>query len=157
MKNLKSNNINKNKGFTLIELLVVGVILAILVATAVASMSSNIDETKLDKVSNDMAFIASKMMKCGVAKGGNFTNCNITTLRSREYLDTSWGDGTGISPFGGNYTAAVVAGNTNRFTVASTAIPSDAKCLQLSDRWTNQSVVAPTCNSGTFTFTQGTR
>ncbi len=158
IKKLKTFKSPKNaKGFTIVELVIAGVILAIIFATAVASMSSNLDEAKLDEVSNDMSFIASKMLKCGFANGGNFTNCNMSTLRSREYLDTTWGDGTGISPFDGDYTAAVASGNTNRFTVSTTNLPSDPKCLQLQDRFSDQSVVTPTCNSGVFTITQGSR
>jgi prepilin-type N-terminal cleavage/methylation domain-containing protein len=153
----KNININKNKGFTLAELLVVGVILALLAAKLVSAMSSNIDEKKLDDTSEEMTQIATQMYKCGVANGGDYTNCNFTTLRSREYLDAKWGDGQGVNPFKGNYTTAVVSGNTNRFTITSTGIPTDAKCLQMIDRWTKQSIVAPTCSSDAFTFTLGTR
>lgn len=149
MKALKNN-----KGFTLIELLVVMAILAVFAVIAAGKISSKADEQNVSTFIEDFTEINAAMAKCGKIYRNDYTNCDFAELIRLGFLNVAeWGDGTGETPWNGDYSTAVVAGNTARFTISGDGISSDEYGAQLIETFRDSSVAVPTYDNGTSTFT----
>ena len=156
MKNLNQTN---QKGFTLIELLVVLAIFGILGVVLAGEIASKGEEQNVSQFVADINEINAGMVKCGKIYSNDYTNCDIDELVRLGILDSDWGDGTGMTPWSGDYTSAVVAGNTARYTISGDGVSSDEYGNQLIEIYRNDSVAVPTYNTGTalFTVTMGAR
>lgn len=155
-----SANTIKQKGFTLIEILVVLGVIAVIGVVVAQNIGGKLDESNVNNLSNEMTEINGAMVKCGAIYRNDYTACTFAELIRLNLLTVAqWGDGTGETPWGGDYTAAVVGGNSARYTIAATGIPEDNYGNLLIELWRETSLAVPTYDGGTttFTITQGTR
>ena len=146
---------SKQKGFTLIEIMVVAAIIGIAAIVMAKQVMSGLDDSKPDEMVQDVSYIAGQMAKCGRLKRGVFTACDFDELVRLGLLKTvEWGDGTGQTPYGGDYDAGPVTGNPNQMFVSGTGVSSDEHCLRLVEVYTQEGQTA-TCSAGTLTVTYG--
>lgn len=139
---------SSQSGIALIDVIVALVIVAI--ATAfVMSRSERGDNAKLTKViSDDIADIHNAAISFKGTKP-NYVGITMTQLTSQELLNTTWGDGTGINPMGGNYTVA--ATGSSSVNIVATGL-STGLCNGLQSKLSN-SFPAVACAGTTLTVT----
>ncbi len=148
-------SMSRQAGYTLVQVMLSIGIVAILGIVTVKEAMDAWNDTKAEEMAREVTVIMGEMTKCAGIKGGSFATCDIDELVRLGYLDSeSWGDGTGVNPYSGDYTAQQVTGNPNRFTVTGTGITSDAHCARLVEMFTGRAK-AVDCTSGTLTVTQG--
>jgi type II secretory pathway pseudopilin PulG len=83
-----------------------------------------------------------------------YTGISITELTGTDFLDTSWGSGTGINPVGGNYTVTVSGTDATAMVLTVTGM-EDEQCAGVA-RTLDPSAASGTtssCTSGTLSIT----
>lgn len=155
----KQNNFNRTmrrqSGYTLVQVMLAVTIGALLSIVAISESIDAWNDTKAEQTAREVTVIMSEMVKCGGIKRGSFANCDYDELLRLGYLDgETWGDGTNVNPYGGDYTAGPASGNPNRFVVGATSVVSEEHCARLVEMFTSRSK-AVACSSGTLSVTQG--
>ncbi|MGP4943215.1 type II secretion system protein [Pseudoalteromonas nigrifaciens] len=147
--------LSKQNGYTLIQVMLAIVVVGIL---SVITMKEAIDawnDTKPDDMAREVSYLMGEMTKCATLNRGSYEKCDIDELVGLGYLDDeTWGDGTGVNPYSGDYTASQETGNPNRFVITGTSITSDEHCARLVEMFSDRAK-AVDCTSGTLTVTQG--
>ena len=153
MKTLKK--IGTSKGFTLIEVMVVIAIIAILSSLTAKQVMATRADAKPDEMVDQVSYIAGKMGKCATYKRGVYTGCDFDELVRLGLLEQNqWEDGSGKTPYGGDYSTGAVTGNANQFFITGTGVSTDEHCARLTEVYLQQGTTA-TCSAGTLTVTYG--
>lgn len=149
------NPISKQKGYTLTQVMLAIVIVGILSIVTIKEALDSWNDTKPDDMAREVSYLMGEMTKCATLNRGSYATCDIDELVRLGYLDSeTWGDGTGVNPYSGDYTANQETGNPNRFIITGTNITSDQHCARLIEMF-NDRAKAVACTSGTLTVTQG--
>ena len=146
---MKTTPSTRQKGFALLEVLVaVGVIG--LLALGVYQLANRTDSAQLTQ--RTVADVGTIAAQSRAWKGINpdYAGVSIQVLTGMGLLDTNWGDGVGINPFGGDYLVVANATNTSRIDISVTGMEDD-ECLRL-----QRKLLATTLNGTNATCTGGT-
>ena len=148
-------SMTRQAGYTLVQIMIAVTVVALLSIVSVKEAMDMWNDSKAEDTAREVTIIMTEMTKCAGLKGGSFASCDIDELVRLGYLDAeTWGDGTGVNPYSGDYTAQQVTGNPNRFTVTASGITSDAHCARMVEFFTGRAK-AVDCTTGTLTVTNG--
>lgn len=145
----------KQAGYTLTQVMIAILVVGILSVVSIKEAMDTWNDSKPDDLAREVSYLMGEMTKCATLNRGSFAKCDIAELVRLGYLGTeTWGDGTGINPYSGDYSAYAVTGNPNRFIVEANNINSDEHCNRLVEMFSARSK-AVECTSGTLLVTQG--
>jgi type II secretory pathway pseudopilin PulG len=145
---IRSTNKNKQKGFTLIE---IGVgLVSLMVLTGIlfeTVITPYMGKQRVSETSTEVSVIISGAMDWVVGREDGFDGLDISTLSDDIYIADSFGDGTGETPWGGDYTAGPSSADDFILEVTVGGLPASA-CERLAAK-SPQGV----CASTTVTYT----
>jgi len=148
---MKTTPSTRQKGFALLEVLVaVGVIG--LLALGVYKLANRTDSAQLTQ--RTVAEVGTIAAQSRAWKGinPNYVGVSIQALTDMGLLDTNWGGGTGINPFGGDYLVVANTANSSRIDISVSGMETE-ECLRLQNKLqaTTLNGTNATCSAGTLT------
>jgi type II secretory pathway pseudopilin PulG len=138
---------NKQKGFTLIEIGVALITIMILSGLLFESVIAPFfGKQRVSETNTEVATIIGGAMDWVVGREDGFDGMDISALSDDTYIAASFGDGTGETPWGGDYTAGPASSDDFILEVTVTELPEDA-CRRLADKSPQA-----TCSTTTVTY-----
>jgi type II secretory pathway pseudopilin PulG len=148
MKLLKNHNQKEQKGFTLIEIGVGLITLMVLTGLLFETVISPfIGKQRVAETNTEVTTIITGAMDWVIGKEDGFNGMDVTALSDDTYIASSFSDGTGETPWGGDYTAGPASTDDFILEVTVTELPEDA-CNRLADK-SPQAI----CSATTVTYT----
>jgi type II secretory pathway pseudopilin PulG len=127
MKTLNLCTNKKQKGFTLIEIGVGLITLMVLTGLLFETVISPfLGKQRVTETSTEVTTIITGAMDWVIGREDGFNGMTVTTLSDDSYIAGTFGDGTGETPWGGDYTAGPSGADDFILEVTVTALPADA-------------------------------
>lgn len=123
-------NACNQRGFTLIEIGAVVVLAMLLIAAVGPSIADKFESNREKQILDEMATIVDGARDRKGA-GAVYSLTSIATLTGEEYIFPAWGNGVGVNPKNGNYTARPNSADPRLLDVGATGLDNAAQCIRL--------------------------
>jgi len=140
---------NNNDGFTLVEIIIALVVLGLLLATVLPSMSQ-IGKSKPKAVAADIKTLRSSVVDY-VEANGSLASISVSALATGGHLASNY-NAVNANPYKGSYAVNQNTGNSDQFDVVLTNVGAN-DAVKIDALLANNAAAAPTHNAGTSTYT----